>query len=171
MTSWPLVVEMLGHPRGKGRPRSFRDRSGAIRVHTDARTAEYEGNLRLAARQAMTGRDLATAPLRVLVEAHFPIPASWSEKKRRQALLGLLRPTVVPDWDNLGKICDAANGLIWCDDKQIVEGAVVKRYSDKPLLRITVWPITGPIPVADRERRADQARDLFAADLFAQARA
>ena len=139
--TWPLVITMLGHPRGKGRPRSMRLKSGKILVHTDPKTEEYEGNLRVACQGAMDGRPLLTMALRVFIEAHFPIPASWSNKRQREALLGLIRPTVRPDWDNLAKVCDSANGVCWRDDTQIVEGAVVKLYSDRPLLRITVWPI------------------------------
>ncbi|MBF6560505.1 MAG: RusA family crossover junction endodeoxyribonuclease [Candidatus Binataceae bacterium] len=138
--TWPLVVEMIGHPRGKGAVRRDRLPNGYFVTHPDEKTAQYEGNLRLAAQKAMDGRPLFTCALRVLIEADFPIPTSFSGKKRREALLGMVAPTVKPDWDNLGKICDACNGMLWADDKQIVEGQVIKRYSDKPLLRISVWP-------------------------------
>lgn len=169
--SFPIIVTMLGHPRGKGRPRSFRDRSGAIRVHTDPKTEEYEGNLRLASQKAMEGRPLLTVAVRVLVEAHFPVPASWSKKKRREALLGIVRPTVSPDWDNIAKVCDAANKLIWDDDRQIVEGAVIKRYSDKPLLRITVWPAVATAETAPAEIEAAAPGLRAVRDLFAEAAA
>jgi Holliday junction resolvase RusA-like endonuclease len=158
--TFPIIVEMLGHPRGKGRPRSFRAKSGAILVHTDQKTEEYEGNLRVAAKQAMAGRPLLEMPLRVLVEADFPIAASWSGKRRREALLGILRPCVSPDWDNIAKVCDAANKLIWNDDRQIVEGAVIKRYSDRPLLRITVWPAVEATPALSPRAAADDSADL-----------
>lgn len=166
MSGYPIIVEMLGHPRGKGRPRSFLTSAGLIQVHTDPKTKEYEGNLRLAAQRAMVGRPCLTVPLRVLVEADFPIPASWSGKKQRQALLGIVRPCAAPDWDNIAKVCDAANGLIWYDDRQIVEGAVIKRYSDKPLLRISVWPIGPEFDYESSAARLPQASPM--ADLFAK---
>ena len=165
--TFPIVVTMLGHPRGKGRPRSMRTKDGRILVFTDPKTEEYESNLRVACQAAMEGRTLLAMALRVYIEAHFPIPGSWSKKRQREALIGLIRPTGKPDFDNIGKVCDACNGILWRDDAQIVEGAVVKRYSEKPLLRITVWPLTPAVEtVADREKSAGRA-PTYSNDLFA----
>jgi Holliday junction resolvase RusA-like endonuclease len=79
----------------------------------------------------------------VVIEAFFSIPVSWSRKRRSLALGGELRPTVTPDWNNLGGVTDACNGVVWADDRQIVNGIVVKRYSDMPRMVITVTPING----------------------------
>ena len=46
---------------------------------------------------------------------------------------GEIRPTVKPDFDNIGKlIADALNGVAYDDDKCIVDAQVRKFYSDNP---------------------------------------
>jgi Holliday junction resolvase RusA-like endonuclease len=167
--TFPIVVTMLGHPRGKGSVRRDRMKNGAFVTHSHPASEQYEGNLRIAAAKAMEGRTLIAdgIPLRVFIEADFPIPTSWSMKRQREALLGIIRPTVKPDWDNIGKICDGCNTLIWKDDKQIAEGCVVKRYSEKPMLRITVWPLTPAVDTANAREKAAGRAPSYMGDLFA----
>jgi Holliday junction resolvase RusA-like endonuclease len=141
-----ISIELSGEPRGKGRPRSriARTRTGLqfVQVYTDAETRKYEDRLRAAAALAMHGRDVLTGPLCVMIVTHFPVPASWSKRKRTAAMAGELRPTGKPDWDNIAKISsDAFNGVVWTDDSQIVEGSVTKLYSREPALLVTVRPI------------------------------
>lgn len=51
-------------------------------------------------------------------------------------------PSVKPDIDNLLKaIFDAANGVLWEDDAQIVATYAVKRYG-KPSINITLCEVT-----------------------------
>lgn len=53
---------------------------------------------------------------------------------------GAERPITKPDWDNVGKIVsDALNGIAYRDDSQIVDARVVKRYSDNPMVKVSVW--------------------------------
>lgn len=132
-----ITIELAGEPRGKGRPRFVR---ATGRAYTPADTARYESHLRLAAQDAMAGRPPLEGPLRVAIVARLPIPESWSRKKRDQARLGMLMPTVKPDADNLVKMIDALNEIVWRDDKQAVDVHVRKVYSDRPALVITVEP-------------------------------
>ena len=134
-----IEIELLGHPRGKGRPRHARLANGVTITHSDRKTAEYESNLQLAAQKAMNGRPPLDGPIAIRLEAYFPVPTSWSKKKQRAALAGELRPTVVPDAANVAAITDPCNGLLWRDDKQLVELTVTKTYSDRPRLVLTVW--------------------------------
>ena len=76
----------------------------------------------------MGGRPPFVWPLSVLIEAQFPILASWSNKKQRAAAQRLFHPTVKPDWNNIGGVTDACNHMVWTDDKQIVAAQVVKLY-------------------------------------------
>lgn len=142
MTAPDLAIYLPGPPRGKGRPRvriaSKGGRTFPI-IHTDAKTRNYEGMLRQEANVAMRGAPLLDGPLRVAVHALFPVPASWSRKKRADALSGLVRPTGKPDCDNLGKEIDALNGIVWNDDSQVVDMRITKSYSEKPSLMISVW--------------------------------
>jgi Holliday junction resolvase RusA-like endonuclease len=84
---------------------------------------------------------LLDGALEALVVAAFPIPKSFSKTKRLDAISGALRPTTKPDCDNIIKMLDALNGVVFADDKQIVEASILKIYSDKPELtvRITPW--------------------------------
>jgi Holliday junction resolvase RusA-like endonuclease len=130
-----LIIELLGEPRGKGRPRFVR-RTG--HAYTPQRTASYEAMLRHEAALAMAGRAPLEGPLLVQVAAHFEIPASWSAKKRAAALAGEIRPTKRPDWENVAKMLDAFNAVVWRDDAQVVSGLIEKFYSDRPRLHIEV---------------------------------
>lgn len=137
----PIVIELLGHPRGKGRPRRDRLPNGAYVTHTPPVTAEYEANLKLAAGRVMAGRPPLDGPVKLLLEAYFPVRASWSKKRQREALTGIIRPTVVPDWNNLGGVTDALNHVAWNDDRQIVAARVVKFYDARPRIVIHIWPV------------------------------
>lgn len=133
--SAPILIRLAGAPMGKGRPR-FVKQTG--RAFTPAATRSYENSLRIAADLAMNGRDPLEGPVSVTVTAVFPIPASWSKKKQDAAAAGLLLPVVKPDADNLVKMLDAFNEIVWRDDKQVVRGLISKIYGTKPELVVTV---------------------------------
>jgi Holliday junction resolvase RusA-like endonuclease len=133
----PILIRLAGEPKGKGRPR-FVKQTG--RAFTPAATRSYEAALRFAAQEAMAGRAPLEGALRVEIRAGFPIPASWSKYKRESAALGTIRPTVKPDADNLAKMLDALNEVVWRDDKQAVSVLIEKRYSVTPDLTISVGP-------------------------------
>lgn len=140
-------IMLPGDPKGKGRPRSriASSRGGRqfVAVYTDAKTRSYEGMLRLAGAQAMRGQRPLDRALRVHVTATFSIPQSWSRKRQRDALAGIIRPTGRPDCDNILKTIDALNGVVWRDDSLICECLVKKQYGDIPSLVIEVWEHTG----------------------------
>lgn len=137
----PIVIELRGEPKAKGRPRFIR---ATGRAYTDSKTRSYESHLRLAAQDAMGAKKPIEGPVTLSVSVHLPVPRSWTQKKRAAALLGLVAPTSRPDWDNYGKLSsDALNEIVFRDDSQIVEAVVRKRYSDRPRLKIEVREITG----------------------------
>jgi Holliday junction resolvase RusA-like endonuclease len=86
----------------------------------------------------MAGRAPLQGPVRVVMTMRFPVPASWSKKNQAAALAGQIRPTIKPDWDNGAKLCDAINMVVFLDDKQVVDGRVIKLYSERPGLTIEV---------------------------------
>lgn len=52
-------------------------------------------------------------------------------------------PTVKPDIDNMVKLfCDAANGILWKDDAQVVRLMAKKVYGGSPSIEITVRSLT-----------------------------
>ena len=133
-----IAFAVPGQPQGKGRARA--GKAGAhIRMYTPAATVAYEGLIALAAHQAMAGAPLIDGPVMLEVESIFAVPASWSRKRRQQALDGAIRPTGKPDWDNVGKaVSDALNGVIWRDDAQVCDGRSIKRYGETPCLLVRV---------------------------------
>ncbi|MGU3476426.1 RusA family crossover junction endodeoxyribonuclease [Methylobacterium sp. D48H] len=136
-----VIIRLPGAPRGKGRHRAqLVHRGGVARIHShpDQKTEAYESALRLAAGAAMRGRALLTGPLEVRIFATMPIPASWSKRKRLDAIERRLRPTTKPDWDNIAKVIDALNQVVWADDASVVDGLVRKFYGETPELVIQV---------------------------------
>jgi Holliday junction resolvase RusA-like endonuclease len=174
-----VTIELAGAPRGKGRPRAVirRSKAGAVHpgVYTDGKTRTYEAQLRYAAQQEMTGRPPTALPVRVTVEARFPVSASWSKRKQRAALAGEARPCTVPDWENIAKLLDALNGVVWLDDRQVVDGTIRKIYAEAPSLVVTVETIEPPaIPPASRnpslpDSLPDDWMERDAADSYTEA--
>lgn len=128
-------IELAGEPKGKGRPRFVRATGAA---YTPKPTRDYESALRLAAQAAMAGAPPLDGPLTISLRAEFSVPRSWPKKKQAAALAGDIQPTGRPDLDNLVKMLDALNTIVWRDDSQIVSGTIMKAYSDRPRLLVTV---------------------------------
>ncbi|WP_191057788.1 RusA family crossover junction endodeoxyribonuclease [Geminicoccus harenae] len=140
-----LRIEVPGEPRGKGRPRIGRLANGRPIAFTDAKTVSYENLVRYAAKEAMVAAGLtmfpAGVPLTIRMLASFTVPASKSKAWQRAALAGGHRPTKKPDPDNVLKVIDALNGVVWHDDVQVVEVSISKVYAAEPGLVIEVRPL------------------------------
>jgi Holliday junction resolvase RusA-like endonuclease len=114
-------------------------RGGHARLYTPAKTVAYEGMVALAGQDAMDGREPLEGPLRVELVATFRIPASWSKKKRAEAVAGTAWHISRPDGDNVLKaIGDGLNGVVWRDDAMIASSEVAKRYGVVPGVAVTV---------------------------------
>ncbi len=124
-----------GAPKGKGRPRFARATGHA---YTPTPTVNHEALIRLHAQLAMHGGAPIAGPIALTITATFAVPASWSKKRRAAALNGTTRPTTKPDFYNCAKLCDALNGVVWLDDKQVVDGRVVKVYGEQPGTRFVI---------------------------------
>lgn len=144
-----IAFELHGEPVGWQRSgvRIVRPKNGKefATLYTPAETRKYEQALALAAKVAMRGRPLVDGPVRLTVTAFMPIPRSWSRKKIDAALAGVVRPTVKPDWDNIGKVTDALKDIVWNDDTQVVDGRVLKVYAERPRLRVEIEPLEGAL--------------------------
>jgi Holliday junction resolvase RusA-like endonuclease len=118
-------------------------------MRTPEKTRTYEGRLTSAAMDVMAGREPFERgqPLRCRIVAEFPVAASWSKKRQREAIAGKWRPTGRPDGDNIAKCAgDSLNGIVWHDDGQVVEWMISKRYAALPQLVIEVEPIERDAP-------------------------
>ncbi len=70
--------------------------------------------------------------VRLRIVAYFPVPQSYSKKKRGECIAGVIKPTMKPDIDNVIKAAlDAMNGVVFDDDKQVIELLVAKRYTER----------------------------------------
>jgi len=115
---------------GKGRPR-FARQGTFVKTYTDAKTLTYEKSIQTYAKQAMG----STSPLIGAVAAYFhigiPIPPSYSKTRQKACIEGLERPTKKPDIDNIVKaVLDGMNGIVYLDDKQVVDLHLTKVYSE-----------------------------------------
>lgn len=143
MESQPTAVAFVipGEVVGKGRPR-FAKRGNFVQAYTPERTASYENLVKLHSGIAMNGRQPISLAVSCTISIDVMPPASWSQKKRAAALSGVLFPTSKPDLDNCAKgIFDAMNGIVWLDDKQVVDMRVVKRYSQVARAAVEVRPL------------------------------
>ena len=126
-----IVFTVPGTPVGKGRPK-FARRCKFVTTYTPEKTVNYENLVKIAASQSMGTRPPIDGAVDVELSLFVIPPASWSNKKRTQALAGGIRPTSKPDIDNVLKgIADACNGIVWLDDKQIVDCRISKRYAER----------------------------------------
>lgn len=152
MARGTVQVVLAGEPRGAGRPRFAR---ATGRAYTPANTRSYQSDLKYAAQEAMQNEPPLEGPLTVVVVAIFPVPSSWSAKKRTAALSGSIWPTVKPDADNVLKQLDSFNEIVFRDDKQIVDARIVKRYGDRPRLIIEVRECAPAEPLFARPPKVD----------------
>ena len=145
-----LVVPLV--PVGQMRARHAR-RGNFSMTYKDNQQDSRENELRFFLRKYAPGVPWS-GPVELCVKAYMPIPASWSKKKKEEALTGKIRPTVKPDFDNIIKhVKDVMNKIFWDDDKQVVGflPGSGKYYSTKPRWEITVrkWvPAGGLLEVA-----------------------
>lgn len=127
-----------GEPQGKGRARAAL-RGGQPRLYTPDKTVAYEGLIAMAGQTAMRGRPPLAGQVQLQAVAYFPVPTSWSKKRREAALRGQERPGKKPDMDNIIKaIGDGGNGVTWIDDSQIVEIRAGKWYAATPRVEVVI---------------------------------
>ena len=139
----PVVkFSVEGVPVGKGRPK-FARRGNFVTAYTPAKTKTYEQQVADAARVAMGAKLRTMEPVQLNMDIFVPIPKSWSKIKRARALNGVEYPTTKPDIDNVAKaVFDAMNGIVFQDDKQIINHCITKRYSDNPRVEVRVYEVS-----------------------------
>lgn len=135
----PVTFRFDGAAAFKGRGRIARPRDGSKRfIVSPKATVRAERSIREEMGLTFRG-DPLEGPLDLRILVFCAVPASWSRKRRAEALAGLIRPTVKPDFDNIVKIySDAANRFIWRDDAQIVGHEFTKWYGEAPAVLMCV---------------------------------
>lgn len=121
-------------PVAKERPRFANGR-----VFTPKRTQDFENEVKKQIWQTKPEKFEAGTHLMVLIECHFK-----PTKKELEDNPNIINTpcTRYGDWDNMAKsICDAMNGMVYDDDKQIVIGTLCKMYSEEDAIKIMVKEI------------------------------
>lgn len=132
-----ISLAIPGSPHGQGRPRAVR-RGGFVSVYERPEDKEWKEYARQHYAIAMKGKLAFEGPVRVVIVAFWPQPASARKAERpfRKWRVGK------PDCDNVAKaVLDAANGLVWNDDAQVAELRVyriVGREGEAPRIEIVV---------------------------------
>ena len=88
-----------GPPVGKARPRVTR-----TVTYTPKKTYQYENLVRYTAINSFDGCFDNDEPVDVKIVAYFPVPKSWSKKRKALCLANKELPIKMPDADNIGKI-------------------------------------------------------------------
>lgn len=117
-----------GIPEGQGSMRAFVRGGRARVVHNSPRAlGDWRGSIATAARG--TGKDPFLGPLQVVATFYLPRPRGHYGKR---GLLpsAPLYPAVTPDLDKmLRALLDALTGVLWLDDKQVVQVWCSKAYT------------------------------------------
>lgn len=120
-----------GTIRGKARPR-FTKQGHA---YTPENTRDYEELVRQAYDRAAEGLYFG-GPVRLDILCRHRTPKA-SRQKTADMQMGLIRPQVRPDIDNVAKIImDALNGAAYKDDSQVCELHVTKCYDEEASVKI-----------------------------------
>jgi len=136
-----IIFTIEAEPVAQGRPR-FSTVHGQARAYDPIESRRYKQFVRTMAAQHAPEKP-STSPICLRLDVYRPIPKSFSNKKRTAAENGLIRPTTKPDGSNYLKLVeDALNGLMWVDDSQIVDDRVLKWYSERPRIVVTIIEIT-----------------------------
>lgn len=108
-------------PIAKGRPRMS---TITGKAYTPKKTGIYERQLKNILLQKHYNCKMIPKDYPICVQVHFLLPPLKTIKKHY--------PTTRPDIDNLFKaFADAANGILWADDSQIIEALISKKYADE----------------------------------------
>lgn len=142
MTPKRVDFTLHGRPAAWQRARAQSLPGGGVRMFNSKKLEQREGVVASAAINAMRDAGLRE-PFRGAVALHvaatFEIAKSWPRWKRAAALAGRVPMDGPPDIDNLSKLLqDSMNGIVFADDRQIVELRVVKRYGELASTRVIV---------------------------------
>ena len=126
-----------GKPMGKQRPK-FARMGNYVKTYTPKETVNYEQWVRFCFKEAC-GKFMDYPYIEVDIDAYFPIPKSFSKKKRQEAIDDNIKPTTKPDLDNILKvITDALNGVAFSDDRIITQVSMYKQYAEEPRVEVTL---------------------------------
>lgn len=117
--------------------RKQRPRFGKGRAYTPAETKAFENAVGFEARAVMGPQPPIEGACAVEIYATFKPPKSWSRKKT-EYIMGLPFTSRTDADNQIKAVCDALNGVVYLDDKQVADVAITRRYGREDAFRITV---------------------------------
>ena len=138
-----MILEIIipGEPCAQGRPRFAVVRGRAV-AFDPAKSKNYKNFVKVLAMEAIEKQSWKynELPLAFEIVVWQSIPKSKTKKFREAAAIGKEYPTVKPDVDNVAKtIMDALSGVVYKDDKQVVDLLIKKRYTEaEPHVIVTI---------------------------------
>lgn len=139
-----IEFEFLGKPVGQGRPK-FSTRGGFVRAIDPQKSRDYKSYVKAVVAEKISqikGFQPMQGAICLKLIAVLAIPKSKPKKFREAALTGKVHPTVKPDIDNIYKIVtDAMQGIVYEDDKQIIDAALNKRYGLQPRVVVQIYEV------------------------------
>ena len=129
---------VYGPPQGKARPR-FRKTGNFVQTYTPAKTKSYEDEIKMFAKAAMGATEPLETPVEVFLYIRNTVPASYSKKRTEACLSGQEKPINKTDIDNIAKaFLDGMNGIVYKDDRQVVELHAKKTYAEIAAVEVLV---------------------------------
>ena len=133
-----IILTIPGVPVPQGRP-CVNMRRGIVYDPSESKQEKQRIKMELMIHMRKYTIPMLDGPLKVTIRFFIPIPKSFSKKRRVDAHEGRLFPIPRPDLDNLAKlVLDACNGILFTDDRCIVDLVLSKRYSNDPRVVIEV---------------------------------
>lgn len=134
---------LQGHPCSQKRAKAT-GRSGFIRLYDPSSEAKAEVRADMQRQLKFLSAPDPEDLFHVEITAYFTNPESPKAANCERSWMGYR--SAKPDVDNIAKFyLDAANGLIWHDDAQVVKVTVKKLYSFQPYTAIKVIQMR-PLP-------------------------
>ena len=126
---------MLGVGVGQG---SKRHVGNGVMIE-NAKLKPWRAAVASAAREVYSG-PLIDCAVRIYIEFTIPRPASHFGKKGLKASAPHFpERRQLADWDKLARaVCDALTGVIWTDDKRVVEGRVLISWGQSAWCRVVI---------------------------------
>lgn len=133
-------IEIPGRIVPKGNSRNF-SRAGNAYGRAVERSRAYNEVCGLHARLAMQGEPPIEGACRADIQIVLQTPASWPRKRKERHNWC----TAKPDLDNACKaLLDGLKGVVFADDRQVVEVAIRKLYGAADRVVVTVEALEQP---------------------------
>lgn len=129
------TIKVYTKPIPKARPRLYKGK-----VYTPKKTHDYE-ELISSNFLIQSDKDFGENFVKIKILFEIEVPKSYSQKKRSEALRGILRPSK-NDLDNLVKsVLDGLNGVAFKDDRQVCIIEAEKKFAEQNCVTITIQNI------------------------------